>query len=295
MLRIINILTYALVGLIVAAQTCFAQEKKVETATNSIYMTWNKDTPESEMNDDIKALAKEGVTITYSDVKRNDKNEITGLKVAYADQKGNKGSMDISNQKPINTIRFYKQGDEMGFGNPSNSDSMVFANGEFFNGQDFMKNFNFNNGGGTQSYSFSFPEGIEFGDSQRIVIKKDGKKPLIIENGEVLEGGEDYTTEEIEAIKKNNKAKIYQYGGFGSNFKGLEELEGLQGLEELKDLEIRPGERGRGQKELSKEELNSTRDEMIKAKEEMIKAKKEMEKAKKDLQKAKSSLKTQKA
>lgn len=285
MLRIINILTYALITLIVAAQTCFAQEKKTEkdVVKDNIYMTWNKNTPESEMNDDIKALAGYGITITYADVKRNDKNEITGLKVTYADQNGNKGALELNNQKPINTIRFYKNGDELGFGSPSNAPEMLFAGGDFMDGRDFMKSFDYSPGG-AQSFNFTFPEGQGFGNS-KIIIKKDGKKTLIIEDGEVIEGGDDYTKEELEEIKKNNKMKHY---GFGQNFMGLHDLE------DLKDMRI-DIEQSDEEAPLSKEELDKTRDEMIKAKEEMIKAKKEMEKAKNELKKSKSSLKTQKA
>ena len=48
---------------------------------DDIVMTWKKNTPEQEMKDDCKALVEKGITIKYSDVKRNSKDEITGIRV----------------------------------------------------------------------------------------------------------------------------------------------------------------------------------------------------------------------
>jgi hypothetical protein len=73
----------------------FSQEK-ITKESAVLLMTWNKNTPESEMKDDIDALKKNGVTIKYSNVKRNDKGEITALKVEYKDSEGNTGSTEYN-------------------------------------------------------------------------------------------------------------------------------------------------------------------------------------------------------
>ena len=115
--------------------------------SDNIVMTWNKNTPESEMKDDIKALAEKGITIKYSGVKRNSKDEITAIKVEYSDRKGNRGKMELENQNPITTIKFFKQDEVIGFGEPSNGNDMFggnsFMNG-FANADDIMKQFKFN-------------------------------------------------------------------------------------------------------------------------------------------------------
>jgi hypothetical protein len=258
-----NKLFYSLVFIILIQFGIAAQDKKSSETTqiDNIYMTWNKNTPESEMNDDIKALKEHGVTISYSDVKRNANGEITSIKVDYTDKGGSNGSLSLNNQKPINTIKFYKQDDEIGFGEPSGANFMMENNLAGFDPNSFMKNFQFDNGEGLpgQQFHFEFPEGGTDGQSSsKIIIKKDGKKPLVIKDGNVIEGGDDYTTEELEDIKKNNKAESFNYGdSFGSS------------------------------------DMAKAKEEMLKAKEEMLKAKEEMENAKKELQKAKS-LKTQK-
>jgi hypothetical protein len=282
-------------------QPAFAQEKKLfslnEDANNdNIYMTWNKNTPESEMKDDIKALAEKGITIKYSDVKRNAKNEITAIKVEYSDRKGNKGSMNLNNQNPINTIQFFKQDDEIGFGEPSNSSGfMVSPFNGLAGGDSFMKQFNFETI--PDFFDFKSDDGsVTTKKKTQIMIQKDGKKPLVIEDGEVIEGADDYTQEEIEEIKKSHK--VESFGGNGKsynfNFNSESEDDIKKKFEKMRE-EMSKMNGSSTESPTDAEELEKAKDEMIKAKEEMIKAKEEMEKAKNDLEKAKSTLKTRKA
>ena len=287
---------------------CAAQNNNKFALTDSdshkddIVMTWNKSTPESEMKDDIKALGEKGITIHYSDIKRNAKNEITGIRVDYSDRKGNKGNIEYNNQKPIGTIKFYKNGEEVGFGDPNGNDTRIAGN-DFMNmnglanPQDFMKQFQLGNGDkNSQSFSFSFPnDGESFGQSKsKIMIQKDGKKPLVIEDGKVTEGGDDYTPEEIDKIKNENKVESFGNTG-GNNFNNKEfDFRSQEGLDNFKKQmdKIAPN---KNQSDDAKSDFDQTKEEMIKAKEEMIKAKEELEKAKKDIEKSKVKMKTQKA
>ncbi|TBX70094.1 hypothetical protein EZL74_04945 [Flavobacterium silvisoli] len=282
--------------------TLLGQGKKSSTLqgkvpSDNIYMTWNKSTPETEMNDDVKALAEHGVTITYSDVKRNEKGEITAIKVSYSDANGSKGSLEFDNKKPINTIKFYKQNDEVGFGEPSSSE--IFGGNSFLGSdpQKMMKEYHFN-----FNDDKSFPFGNGSGKtSSRIIIQKDGKKPLVLEDGNVVEGGDDYTAEELEEIKKNNKVELFsneEIPGFqfnqGNNFNDLaEQMKKMQ--EQIDQMMSKNGLTPPEKPKTKTDDLKNSKAEMQKAKEEMLDAKKEMEKAKKELEKAKSALKTQKA
>lgn len=285
----------------------FAQSKKSLSTINNddnIVMTWNKNTPESEMKDDSKALAEKGITIKYSNVKRNSNKEITAIKVEYSDRQGNKGTLELNNQKPISTINFFKVNGEIGFGNPSNSSNDMLAGNPFLQGipggKDFLKQFNFgNDDDNSQSFSFSFPDGKSFGKS-KMIIQKDGKKPLVIENGEVIEGGEDYTPEEIEKIKSENKVESFGFNGDNFNSKEFDfrNQDGLDNFKKKMDemkIEMEKKFSNKSQFEDNKSDFDKTKEEMLKAKEDMNKAKEELEQAKKDLEKAKSSIKTRKA
>lgn len=248
----------------------FAQDKKLKWNENqssiSVVMTWNKDTPESEMNDDIKALKDQGVTIKYTDVKRNSKNEITAIKVSFSDENGNKGELHLDYKKPISTIEFFKNDDEIGFGKRENSNPFEMAD---LGRNELLKQFQFKNTDpNSESFSFSMPEkGGVFGKS-KIIIKDPTKKELIIEDGKIVEGGDDYTTEELERIQKNHRI----------------ETSPLQGIFDLRDEDGMKDFKNQFQKLLPKsesvEELNAAKDELIKAREELVKAREELQKVK---------------
>lgn len=264
-----------------------------------VVMTWNKSTDEAEMKEDCKALAEYGVTITYKNIKRNATKEIVAIRVEYKDRKGNKGTLDLDNQKPIAPIKFFKQGDEIGFGEPSigNSEALNFRNN-----QDFMKQFNFGNEDqNSQSYSFSFPNEGTFGkSSSKIIIQNDGKKKLIIEDGKVVEGGDDYSPEELEAIIGKNKIEYFgddKKKNFNYNFDSPKSNMGdlNEQLKKLQDQinQLMPNFDQDVPKN-SDTDVEKAKEELLKAKEDMLKAKEEMQKTTEELKKAKSTLKTQK-
>ena len=118
-------------------------------------------------------------------------------------------------------------------------------------------------------------------------IQKDGKKPLVLEDGEVVQGGEDYTKEEIEDIKKNNQVAPSNGDAF-PNFNNSGSLaEQMKKMQEQLD--------GLLQKQNGKIESDDSKKSLDDSKEELEKAKDELKKAKEELEKAKLSLKTQKA
>lgn len=267
------------------------QKKKeiieINNENDDVVMTWNKTTPESEMNDDVKALKKYGVTINYSDVKRNANKEITGLKVSYEDEKGNKGELKLNQQSPISTINFYKSGNEIGFGTPSNSNPMnSFSFSGVPNGS-AVKIFGFHDEDGnpsTENFRFNFSDKKEAPKSMRkskIIIKKPNKKDLIIEDGEIIAGEDDYSEEEIEKIKKESKITTEDVEKNETNPLGEFDLRNEKGIQEFKK---------KIKKIIGSDDLDSDeKSELVKAKEEMIKAKEELEKARIALEKATQS------
>ena len=267
-----------------------AQNKKnqdrleINNTLDDVVMTWNKTTPESEMNDDVKALKKYGVTINYSDVKRNAKNEIIGLKVSYEDEKGNKGELKLNQQSPISTISFYKSGNEIGFGTPTNTGGM---DNFFFNGApngEALKQFGFHDEDGnpsTDNFRFNFSDKNQLPKSSKkskIVIKKPNKKDLIIEDGEVISGKDDYTAEEIEKIKKDAEIGPESFGTTEVNPLGEFDLRNEKGIQDFKK-KIKKMMRSDATDADEKSELEKAKDEMIKAKEELEKARIALEKA----------------
>ena len=251
------------------------QKKKeiieINNENDDVVMTWNKTTPESEMNDDVKALKKYGVTINYSDIKRNANKEITGLKVSYEDEKGNKGELKLNQQSPISTINFYKSGNEIGFGTPSNSNPMnSFSFGGVPN-KSAVKIFGFHDEDGnpsTENFRFNFSDKKGSPKSMRkskIIIKKPNKKDLIIEDGEIIAGEDDYSEEEIKKIKKESEITTEDVEKNETNPLGEFDLRNEKGIQEFKK---------KIKKIIGSDDSDSDeKSELAKAKEEMIKAK----------------------
>ncbi len=312
MKTLLSILIFAFaIQINVNAQNSFNQTSK----DNSVVMTWNKNTPEQEMKDDIKALkANNGVTIKYSNVKRNSKNEITNLKIEYSDNEGNSGSQEYNNKNAIPEIKFYKMNGEIGFGNPNNNsfgNGMAFQNFDFNDLQkQFSNRIKIDTLGNNKSFSFDLNDENRprINKKSKIIIQKDGRKPLVIEDGKVIEGENDYSKEEIEKIQNENKINSENNNGmksFGFNLNGdnldmgnlREQMQKMQ--DQIQKMmpnnsdNVTPSAVEGQVRKPSKSEKEDLKKEMKEAKEEMIKAKKEMEEAKKELQKAKSEMKTQ--
>ena len=264
-------------------------------------MTWNKDTPETEMQDDIKALRQNnGVTIEYSKLKRNDNNEIIALRIEYKDKDGNSGSQEYNGKNPIDGIRFHKDANGIGFGENQQNMGMAFNNFDFGDLQkQFQNRIQIDTLGNNKSFSFNFNDDNEtprINKKSKIIIQKDGRKPLVIEDGKVVEGQDDYSKEEIEKIQNDNKMND---GSLNFNFNGNDmELGDLkEQLEKMQSqmMKIMPEMQEKSKNETPNSNSDApTREELKKTKEEMLKAKDEMEQAKKELQKAKSELKTRK-
>ena len=290
----------------------FAQNFNQTTKDNTVVMTWNKNTPEQEMKDDIKALkANNGVTIRYSNLKRNSNNEITNLKIEYADNDGNSGSQEYNNKNAIPEIKFYKINGEIGFGNPNNNsfgNEMSFGNFDFNDLQkQFSNRIKIDTLGNNKSFSFDLNDenAPKINKKSKIIIQKDGRKPLVIEDGKVIEGENDYSKEEIEKIQNENKLNSDDNNGmksfrFNLNGDDLDMNNLQQQMQKMQD-QIQKMMPNNSENEVnpritkpSKPEKEDLKKEMKDAKDEMIKAKKEMEEAKKELQKAKTEMKTQK-
>jgi hypothetical protein len=168
----------------------------VKLLKDMYFVTWNKNTPEQQMKDDVKVFAEKGVTLKYSNVKRNESNEIIAITISYKTKIGEKGSLSYDNIKPIGDIKIYKQNNEVGFGQtPMFPAGLTFSSS--VDPEDTMM----------KNYKYSYPNEKPSGPRIITSIQRTGKEPLIIEDGKVIEGGSDYTKEEIdEFIKQSNES-----------------------------------------------------------------------------------------
>ncbi len=305
-----------------------AQEREiVRVSTNSksgIYITTDKNTTDAEMKKDA-AFAKEkyGVTLKFSKVKRNANGEITGIKVTYKDKDGNTGTTQFNGNEPIKPIYFYKTPTKIGFGK---SNSVMVYSGHDTDEMIAEKDYNFK---WIDSLNSDIDIDIDIDEDEiqkivdettsKIVIQKDGKKPLIMIDGKIIENGEGFTELELDELKKGN---AYEFNN--GKLKMLMDLDKIKGdalgssLEQLKRIRPEVMKQIEGSMIISKEQIEKAREqmeraipqmerqmrmveknspefekaraEMEKARAEMMKAKADMEKAKAELEKAKAEL-----
>lgn len=283
---------------------------------NSVVMTWNKNTPEQEMKDNVKALRENnGVTIKYSNLKRNSKNEITKLKIEYSDRDGNSGSQEYNNKNAIPKIQFFKNNGDIGFGNPNNNivnENMVFEDFGNFDLNELKKQLStrikIDTIGNNKSFSFNLDDKKpSIITKNKIIIQKDGRKPLVFEDGKLIDGESDYSKEEIEKIKNENKIDSVgknQIKSFSFNLNDndldmgnlrdqIEKMQiQMQKMMQNSSNNVTPSAVEGQISKSSKSDKEDYTKEMKDAKEEMIKAKKALEEAQKSLPKTKSEMKT---
>ena len=199
--------------LLFVAFNSFAQTSEndplIKLLKDTYFVTWNKNTPEQQMKDDVKVFAEKGVTLKYSNVKRNESNEIIAITISYKTKIGEKGSLSYDTKNPIGDIKIYKQINEVGFG-----ELPIFSGGltlhSSVNQEDALM----------KSYNFTYPNEKPSGPRTITSIQRTGKEPLIIEDGKVIEGGSDYTKEEIdEFIKQSNESSTGVVGYKQFNYK----------------------------------------------------------------------------
>ena len=308
-----------------------AQEREIiQKSQGGVYIKTDKNSSDEEMKKDAKfAKEKFGVTLKYSKVKRNRDGEITGIKIEYKDEDGQKGITQFSGNEPIEPIYFHKTRDKIGFGKPN--EVHVFKNHrknvnpiitdiediEIPEMEDMI-------------VDIEIPEIPNFSDDDEIpalpktpkmikksiVIKKNGKdaEPEVYINGKKM----DIPLADLEKMDKDFNGKFEFKGGENGPFEfkfnddeifkmSREDIERIKSdaMENSKIHMKKMKEHMEKMKEHRSnfewnsdqdEEMQKAREEMLKAREEMLKAKEEMIKAREEMQKAKSEqLKARKA
>ena len=296
-----------------------AQEKvtviktKEHAPTERVIVVIDKNSSNEAMKNDASNLKKKyGIALNISKVKRNDKGEITGIKVDFKDKKGNTGVNQVNGDKPIKPITMVMNMDE-------NGNNEI---GFYTNNNDVVVNIN------KEDLEKAIHEKVVIVEKpdvnvmewktdpkdrtveKEIVITKsdDGsEKPIIFINGEKMDMDMEELSEiDPEIIETMNISEgehaVEVYGTDGK--KRVYSINTRKNLDREREsfararVEIersRPEmERAVREMELSKPQMEAAKAEMMKAKEEMVKAKVEMQKAKAEMQKAKAELAKQK-
>jgi hypothetical protein len=280
--------------------TTFAQNNRFnqmsQSKNNCFELRIDNAMTDAQLKQDETDAKKFDFEVSFSGVKRNDKKQITAIKIAYKDQDGNSGNYNVSGETPIKPISIKKQFDGTGKG-LINIESGVAQNDMFANGFD-MKGFNgmFNNDmfmnldnnvfrglvdgntidldkfkelqGGFQTdslggnfKSFTFKDGEIIGDNPDMQLEEE----KIDENGTVTKKYSD----------GKGSTMIFSERNFSSNGENNDELEKFKKENKIqiqKNFQLKD---------------DSTKSDLEKLKQELEKTKTDLEKLKTDLQKDK--------
>ncbi|MEK8179989.1 M56 family metallopeptidase [Flavobacterium buctense] len=319
----------ALIGFVLLFQIkTIAQEKESDTEVTrslqhreEIRLVIDKNSSEEDLKREAKRLKNDhGVTLKCSKIKRNNKGEITGIKVEYKDKDGNKGVSQVDGKEPITPIHFYKNNEAIGFGRPKNL--KVYANVPGVHAEhseDFVYNFN-DSLPNMSDFNFDFdidieapemPEMLEIPEmpeateapeapemdwknlqESKIIIKKGDKKPMVIVNGKVLSDDA-----EIKKALKDSDVKG-QYSITVDSEDGNESRIVINGkdvakfrAEAMANAKVQMGKN----KEMIRLQMERVKEEMERVKPQIERAKREVELAKPDMAKARAEMEQAKA
>jgi len=114
--------------------------KSEQLSNENVSVTIDSKTTSENFTEIEEMLSEYGITVTFSNIKRNDLGELTGLKILLKDKNGNQATSQTASYQPIAQIVFGRK-DGILFINHSNKENGAFA---FFN-QPNMMPFQFEN------------------------------------------------------------------------------------------------------------------------------------------------------
>lgn len=122
---ILGISIVAIVGLMsLNSFTTISENKVIINQSDSVNITIDSDTSDKELNDIKDMLKEHGITVKFSNIKRNSDGELTGIKIELKDENGNSAVSQTSSTQPIQTFSFGRKNGSLyvsqgkgGFGN----------------------------------------------------------------------------------------------------------------------------------------------------------------------------------
>ena len=258
----------------------FAQNNRLQQLSqpknNSFELRIDKAMTDAQLKQDETDAKKFDFEVSFTGVKRNDKKEITAIKIAYKDKDGNSGNYNVGSDAPIAPISITKQFDGTGKGliniQSGEKRNDIFGNGfagfgngfdmkgfdgmfnnDMFKGlmddntidldkfKELQKGFSMDSLGSGNFKSFSFKDGVMLGDNPDMKLEEEKTD----ENGTVTKkysdgkGNTMIFSENFGSGTPNQSGKMKIQRNFNFNEDTKSDLEKLkQELEKTKtDLE----------------------------------------------------------
>lgn len=279
----------------------FAQNNRLNQAVQPVYKSFelriDKAMTDAQLKQDETDAKKFDFEVAFTGVKRNDKKEITAIKIAYKDKEGNSGNYNVSSETPIATISITKQFDEKGKGliNIQSGDKRndIFGNGFAGLGNGFeMNNFDdiFNNNmfkGLMDNNSIDLDKFKELQKGFSMDSLGGKFKSFTFKDGEMLGDNPDMKLEEESTDENGVTTKKYSDGKGNTmifsekSFSSDGNSDDLEKFKKEQKIQIQKGFKSD----------SSSKSDLEQLKEELEKTKSDLEKLKTDLQKGSKGVK----
>jgi len=212
-------------------------------ADENVIVTIDKKTTSEDFNDIKNMLSENGITATFSAIKRNDLGELTGVRIEMKDN-NNSAESQISSSSPIAQITFGRK-DGLLFISQSKNEQGALG---FFNQPNMMafsfdndsivgQNFNFDNFFNDENNAFFFNGKSMDIDQIREEIKKQMESSGMNFNGfSSFFGPDDNAQDQFNFIDSPELNKLIIIDGKESDFKTLNHLAKEKKLKVVDDL-----------------------------------------------------------
>jgi len=173
---ILGLSLVAIVGVI--SLSSFTRVDKTDTYFNindSVNITIDSDTSDDELSDIKDMLKEHGITVKFSNIKRNDDNLITSIKIELKDSNGNSAVSQTSSSQPIQTFSFGRKNGSLYV----NQGKGGFSNFAFF-GDDMHFNFDHDS---IFTHHFSKLDSLKFDN----IFEFDDKDGVLMFNGKTFD------------------------------------------------------------------------------------------------------------
>lgn len=279
----------------------FAQNNRLQQFSqpknNSFELRIDKAMTDAQLKQDEADAKKFDFEVAFTGVKRNDKKEITAIKIAYKDKDGNSGNYNVGSDAPIATISIIKQFDGTGKGviNIQSGDKRndIFGNGFAGLGNGFdMKGFDgiFNNDmfkGLMDDNAIDLDKFKELQKGFSMDSLGGNFKSFTFKDGEMLGDNPDMKLEEESTDENGVTTKKYSDGKGNTmifsekSFSSDGNSDDLEKFKKEQKIQIQKGFKSD----------SSSKSDLEQLKEELEKTKSDLEKLKTDLQKGSKGVK----
>ena len=174
------------------------ESKSIYQKDVNVNITVDSDTTDDELDDINDMLKEHGITVKFSNIKRNDEGELTSIKIELRDKNGNTAVSQTSSNMPIQTFSFGRKNGSLYVSQGKSH----FGNFAFF-GDDMTFDFNFDHDSIFQHH-FQKLDSLRFGS----IFEFDD------ENNNFFFNGKSIDMEEL----KERMNKMFIFGDEDGNF-----------------------------------------------------------------------------